>query len=60
MRRDYGLALQAGLREAWGAFPADLSGRLLRQPRRVQLKKIAAEEERATATEKPGGPSWRR
>ena len=60
VRRDYGLALQAGLREAWGAFLQTYPDGFYANLARVQLKKIAAEEERATATEKPGRPSWRR
>ncbi|WP_371260824.1 caspase family protein [Bradyrhizobium sp. Cp5.3] len=52
VRRDYELALQAGLREAWEAFLQAYPDGFYANLARVQLKKIAAEEERATATEK--------
>ena len=52
VRRDYELALQAGLREAWEAFLQTYPDGFYANLARVQLKKIAAEEERATATEK--------
>ncbi|UWU80045.1 caspase family protein [Bradyrhizobium huanghuaihaiense] len=52
VRRDYELALQAGLREAWEAFLQTYPDGFYANLARVQLKKIAAEEERAQATEK--------
>ncbi|WGD55697.1 caspase family protein [Bradyrhizobium sp. CB1650] len=52
VRRDYELALQAGLREAWEAFLQAYPDGFYANLARVQLKKIAAEEERAAATEK--------
>lgn len=52
VRRDYELALQAGLREAWEAFLQTYPDGFYANLARVQLKKIAAEEERAAATEK--------
>ena len=52
VRRDYELALQAGLREAWEAFLQTYPDGFYANLARVQLKKIAAEEDRAQATEK--------
>ncbi|AMA61432.1 caspase family protein [Bradyrhizobium sp. CCGE-LA001] len=52
VRRDYELALQAGLREAWEAFLQTYPDGFYANLARVQLKKIAAEEERMAATEK--------
>ncbi|MHC4045954.1 caspase family protein [Bradyrhizobium sp. 23AC] len=52
VRKDYELALQAGLREAWEAFLQTYPDGFYANLARVQLKKIAAEEERTTATEK--------
>nr|WP_247438395.1 caspase family protein [Bradyrhizobium sp. 139]MCK1744948.1 caspase family protein [Bradyrhizobium sp. 139] len=52
VRRDYELALQAGLREAWEAFLQTYPDGFYANLARVQLKKIAAEEERTAATEK--------
>jgi uncharacterized caspase-like protein len=52
VRRDYELALQAGLREAWEAFLQAYPDGFYANLARVQLKKIAAEEERTAATEK--------
>ncbi|MEZ2145517.1 caspase family protein [Bradyrhizobium sp. DN5] len=52
VRRDYELALQAGLREAWEAFLQTYPDGFYANLARVQLKKIAAEEERTVATEK--------
>src|SRR5262249_1421147 len=51
-RRDYELALQAGLREAWEAFLQAYPDGFYANLARVQLKKIAAEEEGGAATEK--------
>lgn len=52
VRRDYELALQAGDREAWQAFLQAYPDGFYANLARVQLKKAAAEEERAAATEK--------
>ncbi|WP_035966178.1 caspase family protein [Bradyrhizobium sp. YR681] len=52
IRRDYELALQAGLREAWEAFLEAYPDGFYANLARVQLKKIAAEEDRMAATEK--------
>ncbi|WP_441239343.1 caspase family protein [Bradyrhizobium sp. 930_D9_N1_4] len=52
IRRDYELALQAGLREAWEAFLQAYPDGFYANLARVQLKKIAAEEDRMAATEK--------
>ncbi|MGV7218456.1 caspase family protein [Bradyrhizobium sp. UFLA05-112] len=52
LRRDYELALQAGDREAWQAFLRAYPDGFYADLARVQLRKIAAEEERAAATEK--------
>jgi len=52
VRRDYELALQAGLREAWEAFLQAHADGFYADLARVQLKKIAAEEARALATER--------
>ncbi|GAB9155973.1 caspase family protein [Bradyrhizobium diazoefficiens] len=52
VRKDYELALQAGLREAWEAFLQTYPDGFYANLARVQLKKIAAEEDRTLATEK--------
>jgi uncharacterized caspase-like protein len=52
VRKDYELALQAGLREAWEAFLQTYPEGFYANLARVQLKKIAAEEDRTAATEK--------
>ena len=52
VRKDYELALQAGLREAWEAFLQTYPDGFYANLARVQLKKIAAEEDRTVATEK--------
>ena len=52
VRRDYELALQAGDRDGWEAFLQAYPDGFYANLARVQLKKIAAEEERAAATEK--------
>ncbi|MGY4334249.1 putative caspase-like protein [Bradyrhizobium sp. LB7.2] len=52
VRKDYELALQAGLREAWEAFLQTYPEGFYANLARVQLKKIAAEEDRTLATEK--------
>jgi uncharacterized caspase-like protein len=52
IRKDYELALQAGLREAWEAFLQTYPDGFYANLARVQLKKIAAEEDRTAATEK--------
>jgi uncharacterized caspase-like protein len=52
IRKDYELALQAGLREAWEAFLQTYPDGFYANLARVQLKKIAAEEDRMAATEK--------
>ena len=52
VRKDYELALQAGLREAWEAFLQTYPDGFYANLARVQLKKIAAEEDRTAATEK--------
>jgi uncharacterized caspase-like protein len=52
VRRDYELALQAGDHDAWGAFLRAYPGGFYADLAKVQLKKIAAEEARAAATEK--------
>lgn len=52
VRKDYELALQAGLREAWEAFLQAYPDGFYANLARVQLKKIAAEEDRMAATEK--------
>ena len=46
VRKDYELALQAGLREAWEAFLQTYPDGFYANLARVQLKKIAAEEDR--------------
>ena len=50
VRKDYELALQAGLREAWEAFLQTYPDGFYANLARVQLKKIAAEEDRTVAT----------
>jgi uncharacterized caspase-like protein len=52
VRRDYELALQAGDREAWEAFLQAYPDGFYANLAKVQLKKIAAEETRITASEK--------
>jgi uncharacterized caspase-like protein len=52
VRRDYELALQAGDRDAWEAFLQAYPDGFYANLAKVQLKKIAAEEARASATER--------
>lgn len=52
VRRDYELTLQAGHREAWEAFIQAHPNGLYSDLAKVQLKKIAAAEAHAAATEK--------
>src|SRR5438552_10042754 len=52
VRRDYELALQAGDRDAWEAFLRAYPEGFYTDLAKVQLKKIAAEEARITASEK--------
>jgi uncharacterized caspase-like protein len=52
VRRDYELALQAGDRDAWEAFLQAYPDGFYANLAKVQLKKIAAEEARITASEK--------
>jgi uncharacterized caspase-like protein len=52
VRRDYELALQAGDRDAWEAFLQAYPDGFYANLAKVQLKKIAAEEARTSATEK--------
>jgi uncharacterized caspase-like protein len=52
VRRDYELALQAGHRDGWEAFLRAYPDGFYADLARVQLKKIAAEEARASAAEK--------
>ncbi len=52
VRRDYELALQAGDRDAWEAFLQAYPDGFYANLAKVQLKKIAAEETRVTASEK--------
>jgi uncharacterized caspase-like protein len=52
VRRDYELALQAGERDAWEAFIRAYPEGFYADLAKVQLKKIAAEEVRAAATDK--------
>jgi hypothetical protein len=52
VRRDYELALQAGDREAWEAFLQAYPDGFYANLAKVQLKKIAAEEARITASDK--------
>ena len=52
VRRDYELALQAGDRDAWEAFLQAYPDGFYANLAKVQLKKIAAEEARLTASEK--------
>jgi uncharacterized caspase-like protein len=52
VRRDYELALQAGDRDAWEAFLQAYPDGFYANLAKVQLKKIAAEETRITASEK--------
>jgi uncharacterized caspase-like protein len=52
VRRDYELALQVGDRDAWEAFLQTYPEGFYANLAKVQLKKIAAEEARATAAEK--------
>jgi uncharacterized caspase-like protein len=52
VRRDYELALQAGDRDAWEAFLLAYPDGFYANLAKVQLKKIAAEEARAAASEK--------
>jgi uncharacterized caspase-like protein len=52
VRRDYELAMQAGDREAWEAFLQTYHDGFYANLAKVQLKKIAAEEVRASAAEK--------
>jgi hypothetical protein len=52
VRRDYELALQAGERDAWEAFLQAYPDGFYANLAKVQLKKIAAEEARITASEK--------
>jgi uncharacterized caspase-like protein len=52
VRRDYELALQAGDRDAWEAFLQAYPDGFYANLAKVQLKKIAAEEARVTASEK--------
>ena len=52
VRRDYELALQAGDRDAWEAFLQAYPDGFYANLAKVQLKKIAAEETRITASER--------
>src|SRR5258705_559163 len=52
IRRDYELALQAGDRDAWGAFLRAYPEGFYADLAKVQLKKIAAEEVRLAASDK--------
>jgi chemotaxis protein histidine kinase CheA len=52
VRRDYELALQAGDRDAWEAFLRAYPEGFYADLAKVQLKKITAEEVRATASDK--------
>jgi uncharacterized caspase-like protein len=52
VRRDYELALQAGDRDAWEAFLQAYPDGFYANLAKVQLKKIAAEEARISASEK--------
>ena len=52
VRRDYELALQAGDRDGWEAFLRAYPDGFYANLAKVQLKKIAAEETRVTASEK--------
>jgi uncharacterized caspase-like protein len=52
VRRDYELALQAGDRDAWEAFLQAYPDGFYANLAKVQLKKIAAEEARITASDK--------
>ena len=52
VRRDYELALQAGERDAWEAFLRAYPDGFYADLAKVQLRKIAAEEARVTASDK--------
>ena len=52
IRRGYELALQAGDRDAWDAFLRAFPNGFYADLAKVQLKKVAAEETRATAADK--------
>jgi len=52
VRRDYELALQAGERDAWESFLRAYPDGFYADLAKVQLRKIAAEEARASAAEK--------